>query len=109
MDFEETRRVEAIEYDEKSETWYVQVRDSGRLPLSRESMQRFVLAYNSIHKGNQLVLLELRELRRMEETRQRHSEILRDLYLFLDRKERRHPWTVLRRVFSRLTRPFRRA
>ena len=109
MDFEETRRVETIEYDEKTETWYLQVRDSGRLPLSREWMHRIVLAYNSIHKGNQLVLLEQRELRRMEETRQRHSEILRDLYLFLDRKERRHPWTVLRRFSSRLLRPFRRA
>lgn len=107
MDFEETRRLEAIEYDEKTESWFVQVRDAGRVPLSREWLLRLVRAYNSIHKGNQLVLLEQRELRRIEETRQRNSEILRDLYLFLDRKERRRPVSVLKRWYRRLARSLR--
>jgi hypothetical protein len=38
----------------------------------------------------------------MEETRQRQSEILRDLYLFLDRKERRRPLSILRRFLRRV-------
>jgi hypothetical protein len=102
MDSEDTRRLELLGYDEKSETWYIQARESGRLILSRQSLSRLVQMYNSIHKGSPLVLLEQRELRRMEETRQRHSEILRDLHLFLDRRERRRPLRLLRRIFSRL-------
>jgi len=102
MDSEETRHQELLGYDEQSETWYVQTRESGRLILSRQSLARLVQLYNEIHKGSPFVLLEQRELRRMEETRQRQSEILRDLYLFLDRKERRRPVSIVRRFLRRV-------
>lgn len=98
MDFEETRRLDFVGYDEKTETWYIQSRDSRPLLLTRQSLVRLVQLYNSIHKGSSLVLMEQRELRRMEEARQRHSEILRDLYLFMDRKERRRPHRLLLRA-----------
>lgn len=100
MDFEETRRLDLIGYDEKTETWYLQSRDSRPLQLTRPSLQRLVQLYNSIHKGNTLVLLEQREVRRLEETRQRHSAVLRDLYLFLDRKERRRPLRLVQRFIG---------
>lgn len=97
MDFEETRRLDILGYDEKSETWFIQTKGSRPLQLTRASLQRLVQSYNSIHRGQTLVLLEQRELRRIEETRRRHSEILRDLYLFLDRKERHRPHRLLQR------------
>jgi hypothetical protein len=96
MDFEETHRLGMIGYDEKTETWYVQSTDSHRLMLTRHSLARLVQMYNSIHKGSALVLLEQRELRRLEETRRRHSEALRDLYLFLERRNRRGPLSRIR-------------
>ncbi len=102
MDSEDTRHQELLGYDEQSETWYVQTRESGRLILSRQSLARLVQLYNEIHKGSPFVLLEQRELRRMEETRQRQSETLRDLYLFLDRKERRRPLSIVRRFLGRV-------
>jgi hypothetical protein len=104
MDFEEKHRLGMLGYDEKTETWYVQSPDSHRLVLTRHSLARLVQMYNSIHKGNALVLLEQRELRRLEETRQRHSEALRDLYLFLERRNRRHPLALIRSWCSRLSR-----
>lgn len=104
MDFEETRRLELLGYDERTETWYLQTRDARPLQLTRHSLQRLVQLYNSVHKGGALELIEKRELRRLEESRQRHSETLRDLYLFLDRQERRRPWRMLQRSFRALLR-----
>lgn len=106
MDFEDTRRDDPVGYDEKTETWYIQSREGRPLQLTRQSLTRLVQLYNSIHKGSALVLLEQREVRRLEETRQRHSETLRDLYLFLDRKERRRPFRLLRRFLGATTRLF---
>ncbi len=106
MDFEETRRLDLVGYDEKTETWYLQARDGRPLQLTRQSLTRLVQLYNSIHKGSPLVLLEQREVRRLEETRQRHSETLRDLYLFLDRKERRRPFRLLSRALGATLRLF---
>jgi len=106
MDFEDTRRDDPLGYDEKTETWYVQSREGRPLQLTRQSLTRLVQLYNSIHKGSALVLLEQREVRRLEETRQRHSETLRDLYLFLDRKERRRPFRLLRRFLGATARLF---
>ncbi len=99
MDNEETYRSGTVGYDEKSETWYVHSSEAHRVMLTRRSLARLVQLYNSIHKGNALVLLEQRELRRIEETRQRHSEALRDLHLFVDRR-RRGPLGLLRRLLS---------
>lgn len=106
MDFEDTRRDDPLGYDEKTETWYIQSREGRPLQLTRQSLTRLVQLYNSIHKGSALVLLEQREVRRLEETRQRHSETLRDLYLFLDRKERRRPFRLLRRFLGATARLF---
>jgi hypothetical protein len=103
MEFEETHRLGAPGYDERTETWYVQQPESTRLMLTRQSLARLVQMYNSIHKGNTLVLLEQRELRRLEETRARHSQALRDLYVCLDRKQERHPLTYLRKLFRALS------
>ena len=105
MEFEETHRLGTLGYDEKSETWYVQSRESHRVMLTRHSLARLVHLYNSIHKGNALVLLGQRELRHLEETRQRHSETLRDLYLALERKRRRTPLAILRRVLRAWSSP----
>ncbi len=102
MDNEETHRLGVVGYDEESETWYVQSPESHRLMLTRRSLGRLVQLYNTIHKGNALVLIEQREVRRLEEARQRHSEALRDLYLFLERRRRHSPLGLLRRIFNRL-------
>jgi hypothetical protein len=104
MDFEEVQHVGMIGYDEKTETWYVQPRDSHRLMLTRQSLARLIQMYNSIHKANALVLMEERELRRLEDSRLRHSQALREAYLTLDRHERRHPLALLRRLFQGLVR-----
>jgi hypothetical protein len=105
MENEETHRLGILGYDERSETWYIQPPESHRLALTRQSLARLVQLYNSIHKGNALALVEQRELRRMEESRQRHSDALRDLYLHLNRRERRRPLALLRRVLRALVPP----
>lgn len=108
MDFEETRRLDFVGFDEKSETWFIQTKDARPLLLTRQSLGRLVQMYNSIYKGSALVLLEEREYRRLKESRQRDTETLRDLYLFLDRKERRRPFRLLARVARATLRVFRR-
>jgi hypothetical protein len=102
MDFEETHRLGAPGYDERTETWYVQQPESSRLMLTRQSLARLVQMYNSIHKGNTLVLLEQRELRRLEESRRRHSQALRDFYVSLDSKKDHRWFQRLRRFFLSL-------
>jgi len=67
MDFDPTHRLAALGFDEKTETWYVQPPESHRLILTRQSLARLVQLYNSIHKGNPLVLAESRNLHRLEE------------------------------------------
>lgn len=101
MDFEEIHRLGLLGYDEKTETWYVQARESHRLVLTRRSLARLVQMYNSIHTGNTLVLLPEQELRRLEESRQRHSEALREAHLKLDRQRRRNPLILLGRLLRR--------
>ena len=61
----------SLGYDERSETWYVDPPDSHRLALTRSSLARFIQLYNSIHQGEPLVLLTLREMRRLEEAQHR--------------------------------------
>ena len=109
MEYEETHRLALLGYDEKTETWFVQPRESHRLALTRQSLAQLVHLYNSIHKGDGLVLVTQRELRLLEESRQRHSETLRDLYLCLDRQERTGPVRLLRDFFARIVRPSPRA
>jgi len=104
MEYEETHRLAMLGYDEKTETWFVQPRESHRLALTRQSLAQLVQLYNSIHKGDGLVLVTQRELRQLEESRQRHSETLRDLYLCLDRQEQQGPLGTLKRCLRRLAR-----
>ncbi|MCA9726909.1 MAG: hypothetical protein KC729_04445 [Candidatus Eisenbacteria bacterium] len=102
MDSGDTRRQEILGYDERTETWFIQLGEPGRIALSHHSLNRLVQHYNSIHKGNPLVLLEQREVRRLEEHRHRSSVVLRDLNLLLDRRENRRPQSRLRRFLQRL-------
>lgn len=109
MDSEDTRSQEILGYDEKTETWFVHAKESsGRLILTRQSLARLVELYNRIHKGRPLQLIEQRELRRIEESRKRHSEALRDIHLLHARRARRRPTSVVRRIFGALLSPFRR-
>jgi hypothetical protein len=102
MDSGETRRQELLGYDERTETWYIQGHGAGRLLLTRQSLQRLVQLYNSIHKGNPLELLEQRDLRRLQEDRHRWSVVLRDLNLLLDRRTKTRPTNRLRRLLGKL-------
>jgi hypothetical protein len=87
MEFEETRRLGALGYDEKSETWFLQSKESQRLVLTRQSLAHLVQLYNSVHKGKRLALVDHAELRKLEETGRRQAEALRDLRLLLERRE----------------------
>jgi hypothetical protein len=100
MEHEDPPRLDLLAYDEKSETWYVQTCSSQRLMLTRKSLARLVQMYNSIHKGNPLVLLDQREVRRFEEVRRRHSEALRDLSLLLERRRQQAGWGRLRQMLT---------
>jgi len=102
MEFEETHRLGMLGYDEKTETWFVQPRESHRLVLSRQSLAQLVQLYNSIHKTNGLALVNQKDLRAMEESRRRHSQTVRDLYLCLDRRQRRNPLNLARRCLRAL-------
>jgi hypothetical protein len=104
MDFEETSRLGTPGYDERTETWYVQSPEAHRLMLTRQSLARLVQMYNSIYKGNTLVLLEQRELRRLEEARRQHSQSLRDLRTLLQHQSERSPRAILRRLLRPLAR-----
>jgi hypothetical protein len=104
MDTGDTRRQELLGYDEQSETWYIQAREPGRLLLTRQSLNRLVQIYNSIHRGSPLKLIAQRELQELEEARRRHSAVLRDLHLLIDRKENRRPVSWFRGLLLRLWR-----
>lgn len=108
MDSEDTRSQEILGYDEKTETWFVHSRESGRLILTRQSLSRLVELYNRIHKGRPLQLIEQRELRRIEESRKRHSEALRDFHLLHARRARRRPTSLARRILGVFLNVFRR-
>lgn len=102
MEYEETHRLGTIGYDERTETWFVQAKEPQRVALTRQSLGQLVQLYNRVHQGNGLVLIAQRELRRLEESHQRHSETLRDLYLYMDRKRRRDPLSLLHRALRSL-------
>ncbi len=88
MESDELRSIGLLAYDEKTETWYLDTRDSHRLVLDRESLERLVSLYNSIHSGSPLQLKDERSLMRLEEANRRMSVTIRDLYLHIDRRRR---------------------
>jgi len=91
MENDELRSIGLLAYDERTETWYLSTRDSHRLVLDRETLERLVSLYNSIHSGSPLHLKDERSLMRLEEANRRMSLTIRDLYLHIDRERRSPP------------------
>jgi len=92
-------------FDEKSETWFIDMREARKVTLTRQTLDGLVHLYNSVHTGNPLLLSDRKTLRRLEENNLRLSETIRDLYLYIDRQERRRPHRILARLVVRLLRP----
>jgi hypothetical protein len=89
MENDELDRLDLLAFDEKAETWFLDTREARRIALNRQTLDGLVQLYNSIHRGSPLQLVNRRDLRRIEDGNQRLSETVRDLYLRLDRRERR--------------------
>jgi hypothetical protein len=105
MENDELHRLEMLGFDEKSETWFIDMRDARKVTLTRQTIDGLIHLYNSVHTGNPLLLSDRRTLRRLEENNQRLSETIRDLYLYIDRHEQSRPHRVLARFAVRLIRP----
>lgn len=102
MDFEETRQLAHLGFDERTETFFVRPRPAQRLTLTRQSLARLVEMYNSIHQGLPLALMEEREVLRLEEIRRRQSAMLRELQQELERREESGLLSRWRRLARRL-------
>ncbi|MDM7914609.1 MAG: hypothetical protein QUU85_04990, partial [Candidatus Eisenbacteria bacterium] len=102
MDNDELRNLDQVGYDERTETWYLDTREIGRLSLTRRSLDSLVQLYNSVHTGNPLLLGERKTIRRIEENNRRLSETVRDLYLHIDRQRESRVDRVLGRLLRRL-------
>lgn len=87
MESDELHRLDLLGFDERTESWYLDTRDTRRLPLDRRTLDGLVQLYNSIHRGGPMVLVDQRELQRLEESNHRLSGTIRDLYLRLDREQ----------------------
>jgi hypothetical protein len=99
MENDSPRHLDLLEFDEQTETWYVDTRETRRVALTRSTLEGLVELFNSIHRGNPLVLSNRKAIDRLEENNRRLSETIRDLYLRIDSDERRRP----RRLLSKLT------
>jgi hypothetical protein len=108
MENDELHRLDLLSFDEKTETWFLDTREARRLPLSRPTLEGLVQLYNSIHRGSPLQLSDRRDIERLEESHHRLSETIRDLYLHLDRHERRKPSRLLLGALRQLAARFRR-
>ncbi len=67
--------------------------------LTRQTLDGLVHLYNSVHTGNPLLLSDRKTIRRLEENNQRLSETIRDLYMYIDRREEARPHKILARFF----------
>jgi hypothetical protein len=105
MENDELRRTEMLGFDEKSETWFLDTREARRVTLTRQTLDGLVHLYNSVHTGNPLLLSDRKTLRRLEESNQRLSQTIRDLYLYIDRREQQRAHRVAGRLLARLLRP----
>lgn len=104
MESDGLNRLDMLSFDERTETWYIDARDSRRLSLTRHTLEGLVHLYNAIHSGNPLSISERRTLRRLEENNQRLNEMVRDLYRAIDSRDRWRPDRIAGRIVRRLTR-----
>lgn len=109
MESDELHRLEMLGFDEKAETWTLDMRETKKLMLTRQTLDGLVHLYNSVHTGNPLLLCDRRRLRRLEENNQRLSETIRDLYLQIDQRDQSRPGRILVRSAARLLRPLFRS
>lgn len=100
MENDELRRLEALGFDERSETWFLDMRESRKMTLTRQTLNGLVHLYNSVHTGNPLLLSDRKTVRRLEENNQRLSETIRDLYVQLDTREQNRPHRVIGRFLA---------
>lgn len=91
-----------VGYDEKTETWFLRARESQRLMLTRPSLQRLVQMYNGIHQGRPLVLVERKELDRLEEAGREQAEQVHELRRNLHRYRASGPLPFLARTLANL-------
>ncbi len=98
MENDGLHRLDLLCFDERTETWFIDTREARRLTLTRQTLDGLVHLYNSVHTGSPLLLGDRRSYRRLEENNQKLSETIRDLYLYIDRRNRKGP----RRVAARL-------
>jgi hypothetical protein len=96
MEHKDSGRSGLIGYDERTETWFVRSADSQKVMLTRQSLARLVEMYNSVHTGRLIVLLEERELRRLQKIGHRAEEA------HAAAAQHRCPVDLLTRVVARL-------
>jgi hypothetical protein len=109
MENDELHRIEMLGFDEKAETWFLDMRDTRKLTLTRQTLNGLAHLYNSVHTGNPLLLCDRKTVRRLEENNQRLSETIRDLYFQLDQREQNRPHRVVERFIGWLLRPLIRS
>ena len=107
MENDELHRLDLIGFDERTETWFVDLRENSQLELSRSSLEGLVRLYNSIHRGNPLHLNDHRTLHQIEESNRRLTDTVRDLRRQVG-PERSAPRRLARAVAGGLVRLCRR-
>jgi hypothetical protein len=105
MENEDLPRVADVEFDERKETWYVDLRGQSRVELTRPALGNLVHLYNRIHRGDPLHLLDESRLHQIHHYNQRLSRTVRDLYLVIDKDREKR---ILRRLIGWLPRLLRR-
>jgi hypothetical protein len=98
MDNDELESIGLLGFDEKTETWFIDTRESRRLLLDRQTIEGIVRVYNSIHSGNPLTLYDRRSVRRLEDDNRRLAHTIRDLYDHIDRERAREPRQIAQRI-----------
>jgi hypothetical protein len=104
MENDELPKVADLGFDERKETWFVDLRGQGRLELTRQSLSHLVRIYNEIHRGDPLYLLDQARLNQIHNYNQKLSRTVRDLYRFIDKDREQRPLARLRRRILRALR-----
>ncbi|MBM3316814.1 MAG: hypothetical protein FJY75_03075 [Candidatus Eisenbacteria bacterium] len=84
---EPSQGLQRVGFDQRSESWYLALPASRRLPLDRATLARLVSLYNEIHRGNPLTLVERRILRALGRERDDLRDTVRSLYAYIDGAE----------------------
>jgi hypothetical protein len=105
MENDGLNRLEMLGFDERSETWFLDTRETRKVMLTRQTLDGLVHLYNSVHTGNPLLLCDRKTLRRLEENNQRLSETIRDLYCYIDRRDQGRPHRVVARFIAGIFHP----